>query len=95
MTTTLVTWAVPTHFQREPDGGASLDQAMIITGTKDDMDRALRAVLERASATDRQLATLESGLAEERRLRVEESIRHSHELEVKRKRSTMRQPALL
>ena len=26
-TTTLVTWAVPTHFQREPDEGASLARA--------------------------------------------------------------------
>ena len=49
-------------------------------------DKALQAVLARASVTDRQLAALQAGLEEERRLREEDKVRHNLEREEEKKR---------
>ena len=62
------------------------DQAMVITGRMNAMDRALLVVLAQASATDRQLVVLRAGLEEERRLRDEDRVRHTQEMKEERKR---------
>ena len=70
----------------EPLGRRMDDQAMVITGRMNATDKVLQAVLAQASATDRQLNALQAGLAEERRLRDEDKLRHSQEIEDERKR---------
>ena len=76
--------AIPAH--TAPLGRRLDDQAMVMAGRINATDWAILAVPEPANATDRQLAVLETGLAEERHLRTEGNRRYTQELEEEKKR---------
>ena len=76
--------AIPANM--EPLGHRMDRQALVTTGRMNVTDKALQAVLARASATDRLLAALQAGLEEERRLREEDKVRHNQEMEEEKKR---------